>query len=165
MDLDSVNTHTSFRLGEMWEVCSCSGRGRSENREKRRQILVFLSLFVLLEFFFCWVFFALFWGLLLVSVVVFFFFLFLHALVFNCISLIQILLSKMVHIILQKWRNGPHHPNTGETGVLPTAVPGPLQMFASCCSGAIQGWQLIQPCSAGLQCSAEGAGNATNGDK
>lgn len=67
------------------------------------------------------------------------------------------------------FKNSPSHPGAGETVVLlealPTAVPGPLQMFASCCCRAIQGWQLIQPCSAGLQCSAEGAGNAavTNG--
>lgn len=112
-------------------------------------------------FFWFW-FFCVFWGRVWGC---FLFFLFLHALVFSCIFLIQIPLSKMVHIILQKWRNGPHHPNTGETGVSPTAVPGPLQMFASCCSEAIQERQLIQPCSAGLQCSAEGAGNATNGDK
>lgn len=66
-------------------------------------------------------------------------------------------------------KNSVHHPGAGETGVLlealPAALPGPLQMFASCCCRAMQGRQLIQPCSAGLQCSAEGAGSAavTNG--
>lgn len=57
------------------------------------------------------------------------------------------------------FKNGPHHPSAGEAGALlealSTAVPGSLHMFA------IQGRQLIQPCSAGLHCSAEGAGNAT----
>lgn len=89
-----------------------------------------------------------------------FFLLFLHAVVFSCISLIQIPASKRVPIILVLLR-----PTGEETGALlealPAAVPGPLQMFASCCSRAIQGRQLMQPCSAGLQCSAEGAGNAT----
>lgn len=89
----------------------------------------------------------------------FFFLLFLRAVVFSCISLIQIPASKRVPIILVLLRP------TGETGALlealPTAVPGPLQMFASCCSGPMQGRQLMQPRSAGLQCSAEGAGNAT----
>lgn len=95
------------------------------------------------------------------SFLFFFFLLFLHAVVFSCISLIQIPASKRVPIILVLLR-----PTGEETGALletlPAAVPGPLQMFASCCcSGAIEGRQLMQPCSAGLQCSAEGAGNAT----
>lgn len=63
------------------------------------------------------------------------------------------------------FKNSPCHPIAGETGALlealPTAVPAPLQMFASCCSGAMQRRQLIEPCPAGLQCSAEGAGDAT----
>lgn len=67
------------------------------------------------------------------SFLFFFFLLFLHAVVFSCISLIQIPASKRVPIILVLLRP------TGETGALlealPAAVPGPLQMLPAAAAG------------------------------
>lgn len=68
------------------------------------------------------------------SFLFFFFFLFLHAVVFSCISLIQISASKRVPIILVLLR-----PTGEETGALlealPAAVPGPLQMLPAAAAG------------------------------
>lgn len=67
------------------------------------------------------------------------------------------------------FKKGPHHPSAAQTYRGDRGIAGGFARcsarsspdVASCSSRAIQGRQLMQPCSAGLQCSAEGAGNAT----
>lgn len=120
-------------IGEMWEVCSCSGRGRARNRESRTERSLNLSFF----------FFSV-----------------------SACSCFQLHLPDPNPC----FKKGPHHPSAAQTYRGDRGIAGGFARcsarsspdVASCCSsGAIQGRQLMQPCSAGLQCSAEGAGNAT----